>query len=259
MFRSTVCLLLATLALAACGKAPGQTDTVARGFEQPAGTVPAASPVAPATAPLGAAPEGVDTRVTAALTAAQRLRDGSGSADCVLMLHYIKDDGTKPWIRSHYKYQKPQHNALELLSSSESKVEGTQLVWTGGGKVQVHTKFIGFWLNISLDLQDDRLKDAVGYRIDQTAINKVFDTLLCPQNKVTYLADGNLKGRPMWVLNVVSPLSLAPATREVFGIEKSSGTPIVREMYKGDKAYFRMELESNKLNPHFTSADFTTQ
>lgn len=122
--------------------------------------------------------------------------------------------------------------------------------------MQVHTKFIGFWLNITLPLTDDRLKDPIGYRLDQTAIDKVFDTVLCPQNQITYAGDSALAGRPMSLLAVVSPLSLKPATREVFGIEKGTGVPLLREMYKGDKLFFQMQLETNKLNAKLTSADF---
>lgn len=252
MLRKSACFVLAALSLAACGKTPTQPARPLRDLDTPAYTAPAAAPVTQAPAAM----PGADPRVQAALAATQHLRDTSSTADIMLMCRYVKDDGTKAWIRSHYKYQKPRHNSVELLSGSDSKVEGTQLIWTGGGKVQVRTKFVGFWLNISLDLADDRLKDPAGYRLDQTAIDKVFDTLLWPQNQVSFLADGNQNGRPMTVLSVVSPLRLAPATREVFGVEKGTGVPLLHEMYKGDKLYFRSEVESNKANPKLTSADF---
>jgi hypothetical protein len=238
-------ILLALLA-AGCSKSPAAPT--------PDLDTPRYAPAAPAS--LAPAAPVTDMRIRDTLTMVQKLRDGGSTADCQLMFRYVKTDGTKEWIRSHYKYQKPKRNSVELMTGSDSKVEGTRLVWTGGSQVKVHTKFVGFWLNIDLPLTDDRLKDPVGYRLDQTSIDKVFDTLLCPQNQTTYVGDGALLGRPMAVLAVVSPMSLKPATREVFGIEKATGVPLLREMYKGDQLYFRMQLESNKLNAKLTAADF---
>ncbi|MDB5101788.1 MAG: hypothetical protein JWM80_6209 [Cyanobacteria bacterium RYN_339] len=242
-----IALLLLVAVLAGCSKSPAAAD-------EPDLQTPRYAPAAPVAA-APAAPS-ADTRVRDALTSVQKLRDSGSTADCQLMFRYVKDDGTKEWIRSHYKYQKPKRNSVELLTGSDSKVEGTQLIWTGGSKVKVHTKFVGFWLNIELGLEDERLKDPVGYRLDQTSIDKVFDTILCPQNQVTYKADGNLNGRVMAVLDIVSPLSLKPTTREVIGIEKATGVPLIREMYKGDKLFFRMQTETNKLNPKLTTKDF---
>jgi hypothetical protein len=238
-------MLLAVL-LAGCSKSPAAV------LDTPDLTTPRYAPAAP----VGSVAPPADTRVRDALAAVQKLRDSGSTADCTLMFRYVKTDGTKEWIRSHYKYQKPKRNSVELMTGSDSKVEGTQLIWTGGSKVKVKTKFVGFWLKIDLDLGDDRLKDPVGYRLDQTAIDKVFDTVLCPQNKVTYKADGLLNGHALAVLDVVSPLSLKPTTREVFGIDKATGVPMIREMYKGDKLFFRMQTESNKLNPTLSSKDF---
>jgi hypothetical protein len=253
-------VLLLALVLAGCSKA---ADPAAPDLQTP--RYAPAAPVAATPTPVpGAVPgdpsagtrQGGDARVRDTLALVQKLRDGGSTADCQLMFRYVKADGAKAWIRSHYKYQKPKRNSVELMTGSDSKVEGTQLIWTGGSKVKVHTKFLGFWLTIDLPLEDDRLKDPVGYRLDQTSIDKVFDTILCPQNQTSYLADGNLNGRPMAVLSVVSPMSLKPATREVIGIEKGTGVPLLREMYKGDQLYFRMQVETNKLNPKLTSADF---
>lgn len=243
--KSGLAALLAVSALAACTHTP-TAARAPRDF-----VAPLATPT-----PLAPPQTQVDPRVTAVLSLTQHLRDSNASADCVLSFRYVKSDGTKAWLKSHYKYEKPRHNAVEIVDASEDKAKGTQLIWTGGSDVQVHTKFIGFWLNVTLPLSDDRLKDPVGYRIDQTAIDKVFDTLLCPANRITYKGDGMMSGRAMTVIDVVSPLSLKPATHEIFGIEKATGVPLMREMYQGDKLYLHMELVSEVLNPHLTSKDF---
>lgn len=251
MRRVTV-LLLAALALTACGTAPTATKAPARslaGAKQPAA---AQQPTTGMPMAAGA----VDPRVTTTLGLVQHLRDTSSTASSTIMFNYISTSGTKEWMRSKYKYMKPRKNFVTLVTGSDSKAEGTELAWTGDGQVQVHTKFIGFWMNVGLDITDDRLKDPCGYQVNQTAVDKVFDTLLTPQARVTFKADGQLAGHAITVLDVVSPLSLKGTTREVFGIDKATGTPLLREMYKGDQKFYSMSVESNVMNPKLTGADF---
>ena len=249
MARTVLLALLAALALGACGKTPTQATHTSRGLDS------AITPAAPATAPVGTT-SGTDPRIAPVMALTAKLRATSTTADSTIMFHYVRSNGTKEWLHSRYKYQKPRRNAVELMAGSDTKVAGTKLVWTGESEVKVHTKFIGFWLNVSLPLADDRLKDPTDYRIDQTSIDKVFDTILCAQNQVSFVANGTVAGKPVTVISVVSPLSLKPATREVFGLETATGTPLLREMYKGSQLYYKMEVEKTTLNPHLTSADF---
>jgi hypothetical protein len=202
------------------------------------------------------APGAVDPRVAQILQGVAQVRDQSQGADVVVKITYYKDDGSIKHVRSRYKFQKPQRNFIEVLASNEDKVVGTKVSWKGDGKASVRTKFIGFWVTVSLDLHDDRLRDQRGNFLDETSISRALETLLDPGARVTFKGEGNLAGRPMVVLDVVSPLSLKNVTREVYGIDPTINQPIMREMYKGDKLIWKMNVESAKVNPTFSSKDF---
>ncbi len=198
-----------------------------------------------------------DPRIAPILAGLQQMRQTGTGADITVKITYNKDDGTTKHVRSRYKYQKStSRNFIEVLASNEEKVVGTKVSWKNDGKANVRTKFIGFWVTVTLDLHDDRLRDQRGNFLDETSIDRSLATLLDPGARLTFKGEGNLNGRPMVVLDVVSPLSLKNVTREIYGIDPTTSQPIMREMYKGDKLIYKMQLESAKLNPTFKSADF---
>ena len=44
-------------------------------------------------------------------------------------------------------------------------------------------------------------------------------------------------------------------SRSPTGID-ATGCPLLREMYKGNTLFYKMEVESTKVNPKLTAADF---
>ena len=159
-----------------------------------------------------------DPKLAQLLAGVQQMRQTSAGADVNVKLTYYLDNGSVKHVRSRYKFQRsPHRNHLEVKASSEDKVVGTKVSWGTSGKAAVRTKFIGFWVTVSLDLHDERLKDQRGNFLDETSIERSLATLLDPGARVTFKAEGNLNGRPMVVLDVVSPLSLKNVTREVYG------------------------------------------
>jgi hypothetical protein len=171
-------------------------------------------------------------------------------------LSCFKDDGGVSRAKSIYKFQKPNRVLLNILESTNEKVNGTRLLWTGGSQVQVKTKFVGFWVTVSLDINDERIRDDRGYSIAQTSIPKTYETILHPAAQVVFKGEGQVAGRPVELLDVISPLSLKPTTREVYGIDRVSRTPVLREMYRGNKLIYRMQVDQITLNARFTSQDF---
>ncbi len=71
--------------------------------------------------------------------------------------------------------------------------------------------------------------------------------------------EGDLNGKHMVVLDVVSPLKLKSVTKDVYGIDVATFQPIMREMYKGDKLLYKMIVESAKVNPTLSSKDFVVE
>lgn len=204
-----------------------------------------------------AQPGQVDPRVAPILAGIQQMRQAGTGADITVKITYNKDDGSTKHVKSRYKYQKSTNrNFIEVLASNEEKVVGTKVSWKNDGKAQVRTKFIGFWVSVTLDLHDDRLRDQRGNFLDETSIDRSLATILDPGARVTFKAEGNLNGKPMVVLDVVSPQSLKNVTREVYGIDPTTFQPILREMYKGEKLIYKMTVENAKLNPTLKASDF---
>lgn len=259
--RQPIALMLVALALAGltgCGKeSPARPARKVSGqtFDRnPMQGLPSTGQAQPG------APGQADPKVAQLLAATQQMRQASTGAEVVVKLTYYKDDGSVKHVRSRCKYSKsPQRNYVEVLGSNEEKVVGTKVSWKTDGKANVRTKFIGFWVTVTIDLHDDRLRDQRGNFLDETAIDRSLATLLDPGARVTFKGEGNLNGRPMVVLDVVSPLSLKNVTREVYGLDPTTCQPIMREMYKGEKLIWKMIAESTKANPTFTSKDFEVE
>lgn len=259
--RKPIALMLVAVALAGltgCGQSnPARPAKPLKSRTALQGMAPLGQQPGQAQPGMGAA---TDPKLAQLLQAVNQVRQTSSGADITVKMTYHKDDGSTKHVRSRYKYQKsPQRNYLEVLASSEEKVVGTKVSWGTNGKADVRTKFIGFWVTANLDLHDERLKDQRGNFLDETSIDRSFETLLDPRSRVTFKAEGNLNGRPMVVVDVVSPLSLKNVTREVYGIELATHTPILREMYKGDKLIWKMQVESAKANPTLSAKDFAVE
>lgn len=245
--------IVASLLLSACGQtAPTRPMRAVGGAQVQAPPVAPAFPVGPTDMVQRAG----DPRVMQLLSEVARVRDGASNSLMRTTLSCFKDDGQVSRAKTIYKFQKPNRVLLNILESTNEKVTGTRLLWTGGSQVQVKTKFVGFWVTVSLDVNDERIRDDRGYSIAQTSIPKTYETLLHPAAQVVFKGEGQVAGRPVDMLDVVSPASLKPTTREVFGIDRVSRTPVLREMYRGDKLIYRLQVEQITLNARLTAQDF---
>ncbi|MEB3195927.1 MAG: hypothetical protein VKP62_01875 [Candidatus Sericytochromatia bacterium] len=193
------------------------------------------------------------------LAEVKQVRDFARSSSLRTQLTCIKDDGTVSRAKSIYKFEKPSRVFLNITESTNENVAGTRLLWTGGAEVQVRTRFIGVWVTLPLSVEDERIKDDRGYSLAQTSIPKIYDTLLHPAARLALRGETTVAGRPADVLDVVSPLSLAPTTREVFAIDRQTRTPVLREMYRGDRLIYRMQVDHITLNAPLTAADFSLE
>jgi hypothetical protein len=265
--RRLALIAVAATALAGCGQAnparPARALAGAApvGGARPAPGLPVAAPGAGVTdgSVPTAQPGAADPRVSAVLAGVSQMRQAARATDLHITLTCVKDSGKTSRSRTRLKYRAPGHVMLEVLESSTPKVAGTRVLWKGGSQVTVKTQFVGFWVTVPLSITDERIRDDRGYSLDQTAIPRTLDTLLHPQASVTWRGEAQQGGRVMDVLDVVSPLRLTPATREVYGIDRATRTPILREMYRGDKVIHRMQVDQVNVNPSFTARDFTLE
>ncbi len=163
---------------------------------------------------------------------------------------YIKDmrNGAIESAKLDYWFQKPKSVAMLIKEHSKSAANGTKMVWMGGPKIAVKTKFIGFWVKTSLDEADDRLKDGRGDRISETTVERMMKTLLDPSAQLAIVGQGNFKGKPITQISLKSKYMLARVESERIAIDTTTYLPVVREMYEKGQLTYRMQLESIKLN-----------
>lgn len=175
---------------------------------------------------------------------------------CDLVAYFRRDNGTTTSMKTKYRFQKPKQTSMEVLEASDGGTVGTKLVWNGGSDVAVKTKLMGFWLKTSLSITDDRIKDSRGYRINETSLDQLYATLLHAQAKHELLSEGMLKGRPVAVIRLDSPMKLRGVTHEVFGIYVDTFTPAFRELYGGNTLLMRLQIDNARLNAQMESNAF---
>ncbi len=180
----------------------------------------------------------------------------NNSVACDLIAFFRKDDGTTSSMKSKFRFKKPNQTSMEITEASQGGTVGTKLVWTGGKDVAIKTKLMGFWLKTSLDVNDSRIADARGYRINQTSLDQMFATFLHAQAKHELMSEGSLKGRPVAVVRVDSPMKLRGVTHEVFGIYVDNFVPAFRELYNGKTLLMRIQIDNARLNPSMESSAF---
>lgn|GEM_PF-1227874 len=187
-----------------------------------------------------------------------QVRNTTNSLQFDLTGYFIAIDTGQPASNKvHYCFEKPNKTSINILQSTDDRTVGTKLVWLGGSDVQVHTKFIGFWINTSVSERDSRMTDQRGYYLDQTGITPTMDLLLNPQNQVTLGGFGNMNGIPVCQLDIASPKQLQGISHEVFTIDGNRKVPIMREMYdQNNKLVFRIRMDNVILNGTLPSDTF---
>lgn len=169
-----------------------------------------------------------------------------------------KDSGAVSSNAARFAFEKPNKTMITVTQSTDGRQVGTKLVWSGGSQLAVHTKFIGFWINTSVDIHDARTTDGRGYFLDQTSLDKIMQTLLDSKNQVKLLGTGNLNGVPVAQLDLKSPDSFPGISHEVFVIDGQKMVPLSREMYDAsNKLVYRMTMANMQLNPSLSSDTFT--
>lgn len=186
------------------------------------------------------------------------VRAQTNNIRCDLTGYFVNEKtGQQGSNLAKFAYEKPNKTSIQMVQSSDPKTVGTKIVWTGGKQMAVHTKFIGFWVNATIDVHDSRATDQRGFFLDETGINPLMDTLLDPRNQTQVLGTGNLNGVPVIQLGIVSPRSLRGIGREVFVIDGQRRVPIVREMYdKSNKLVVRLRMDNMVMNSTMPSDTF---
>ncbi|MEB3186707.1 MAG: hypothetical protein VKP72_04625 [bacterium] len=243
----------AFLVLTGCGGAP---ETSPRGLTVPTGRSPSPLPVPQGQAPL---PGGRDPRVSALLEAVARTHAATRNVTFTIQASGIEEKTGKPARNEgRITVEMPARIACQITDSSDSKAIGTRMVWSGGKQMSVHTKFMGFWLKVQVDVRDPRAADCRGYFLDEVSYPMAVQTLLDPRNQVTWLGMQPVDGRPCAMLGVLSPRSLRGIRREVFAVDTASAVHVQREMFDAsDRSVLRIQLRNLRLNASLPPDTFT--
>ncbi len=244
---------LACLLVAGCGAAPA---TSPRDLTLQAGQ---GSPVRPdprtQVPPQGAR----DPRIATLLEAVARTHASTRNVTFTIQSSGIEEKTGKPARNEgRLTIEMPSRIACQITDSSDTKAIGTRMVWSGGKQMSVHTKFMGLWLKVQVDVHDARAADCRGYFLDEVSYPMAVQTLLDPRNQVTWLGMQPVDGRPCAMLGVVSPRSLRGIRREVFAVDTTTGAHVQREMFDAsDRSVLRIQLRNLRLNPPLPSNAFT--
>lgn len=175
--------------------------------------------------------------------------------------YFVSLDTNQPGSNKvHFDFECPSKTAISVLQSTDGRTVGTKLVWLGGAKMTVHTKFIGFWITADVDVHDPRATDQRGYFLDETSIPANIATFLDARNQVKFLGMGSLGSEQVAQFDVISPRRLRGVSHEVFTIDAQRKLPVVREMYDAqNKLVFRIRMENIQLNPSLAPTTFTVK
>ncbi|MEB3186613.1 MAG: hypothetical protein VKP72_04150 [bacterium] len=242
--------ILAATLLTACGRSPVSSSDRLASLR----TAPTPLP----TMPIQQGPRTTDPQVVQLLTAVSQAYGQLRTLAFTLKGFGIDMKTGKTGTNEvDYAFETPTKTACKILNSSDPKTVGTKCVWLGGQQMTVHTKFIGFWVTVPIDVHDDRAGDLRGFYIDETSIPRTMQTLLEPSNQVQLLGASVIDGAQCARLGVLSPKSLRGIKREVFAVDPRRAMMVQREMFdSSDRLVFRITLTNIRINQPLPSDAF---
>lgn len=155
---------------------------------------------------------------------------------------------------------KPNKSGFRVLKAPHMKAsEGTKLLWFGGPKAEVRTRFFGLPITMSADITDKRLCDMRGDTMADLSVVAAVDVLSGPEARFTYVGRQTLNGRTLERIEVRSPRLLKGIQREVLGLDSESWLPIVREMHDAEGLAYKLTVERFKLDQALPPTAFSLE
>lgn len=196
-----------------------------------------------AAAPAAAAPD--EAPLSRFLAAYDRARSWRGVIRVV-----TRHEGATSDMRMRLFLQKPSRTAFTILASSTKPGSvGTRIVWDGGPKAHVSTRFFGFPIKLKTAFDDARLRDMRGDTLWDLSIVKAVAIARDPATTIRDLGPDRHAGRAVRKVEVKSPQLLPGIDKEVFWLDAATDLPVVREMHAGREVAYRLMVESSELDP----------
>jgi outer membrane lipoprotein-sorting protein len=155
---------------------------------------------------------------------------------------------------------KPNKSGFRVLKAPHMTAsEGTKLLWFGGPKADVRTRFFGVPITLSADITDRRLCDLRGDTMADLNVVAAVAVLKDPATRFTYLGRQTLEGRTLDRVEVKSPRLLKGIRHEVLGLDAATALPITREMHDAQGLAYKLTLGRFTLDNGLPASAFTLE
>jgi hypothetical protein len=156
--------------------------------------------------------------------------------------------------------QKPSKSAYEILQASVQPASvGTRLVWLGGPKVAVRTRFFGLPVSLQADVTDPRLGNLRGDTMADLNVVSAVAVLRSPSAVVKSLGRRLVADRRCELVELRSPGLLKGIVREVYALDTASGLPMMRELWDAEGVAYRLTVERFELDNGLSPRAFSLE
>lgn len=153
---------------------------------------------------------------------------------------------------------KPNKSGFRVLKAPHMTAsEGTKLLWFGGPKAEVRTRFFGVPITLSADITDRRLCDLRGDTMADLNVVAAVAVLKDPATRFSYMGRQTLDGRTLDRVEVRSPRLLKGIRHEVLGLDTVTALPITREMHDAQGLAYKLTLARFTLDNGLPASAFT--
>lgn len=226
-------LLVATLALAACGTSPSGAKWTRPARPEPSAT----APVTPAPPP--APGSGMGSELVEKAFAAFTAMPGFETE-----MRYMQKKGAET-SQGTYEIAGKQPRKLKI-SIKVGKSQGTKLYWDGGSKVKVRPTGFLSAVTVDLPLTDARFKSVRGYTLKDTDIVAMFTMMRDPANRVELAGPG--------MITVTGPNLMKGCVKMVTRFDTRTLLPYKVECSDAREVVFRIELKNMRANKNVSLA-----
>lgn len=155
---------------------------------------------------------------------------------------------------------KPNKSGFRVLKAPHMRAsEGTKLLWFGGPKAEVRTRFFGVPITLSAAITDRRLCDLRGDTMADLNVVAAVAVLKDPATRLTYMGRQTLDGRTLERVEVRSPHLLKGIRHEVLGLDTATWLPITREMHDARGVAYKLTLTRFNLDNDLPATAFTLE
>jgi hypothetical protein len=236
--------LMASITLVGCGSTPSAPERPTRNQMpvqrlQPAQGWNNGQPGQPGMS--GPAAAGADMKVQQLLAAVRQAQTVNKGFVATIQT-YEKGKGKTEVGTLKVAFKKPSVMRLDIQKSTNTQAIGVKLRWEGGNEFKIKPTWMPFAVGVGID--DKRVISLNNWTIKETDVTCILNVLLDPATQVKFIGDQVVDGLPLTLVEARSPKSPKGVTHEVVGIDRATGLPKARMLYKGQELAYKLVVKS---------------